>query len=307
MRRFKKILKWTGLVLLLLISALFVTIMARQNIKYDRPYPVVSSTTDSTVISKGKYLVFGAAHCADCHSNTNNDSLLALGKDPTLSGGKVFDLPLGKIYSKNITPDLTTGIGAYTDAEIARALRYGVHPDGTVVFDFMPFHNTSDEDLTAIISYLRSRPAVVNEVPDHSLNILGKAVKAFMVKPVGPEGEPPISIVPDTTAVYGKYLAINVANCSGCHTKRDLSGRFLGEPFAGGNDIDGFVTPNITPDSSSKIFKWTEKHFVDRFRMGRLVPHSPMPWSSFKRMSDNDLKAIYKYLQTVKPAQTVLP
>ena len=51
----------------------------------------------------------------------------------------MFDLPVGKLYSKNITPDKETGIGNYTDAEIARALRYGVYPDGTVVFDLCPF------------------------------------------------------------------------------------------------------------------------------------------------------------------------
>ena len=71
------------------------------------------------------------------------DSLLKLGQDVPLTGGFVFDLPVGKIYSKNITPDKETGIGDYTDAEIARALRYGVHADGTVVYDFMPFHNMS--------------------------------------------------------------------------------------------------------------------------------------------------------------------
>jgi mono/diheme cytochrome c family protein len=304
MRRLKKILKWTGLVLLFLILGVTITVMARQNLKYNSPYPVITASTDSAVILRGKHLVFGAAHCADCHSKTNADSLLKLGQPVPLSGGFVFDLPIGKIYAKNITPDKETGIGKYTDAEIARALRYGVHPNGTVVFDFMPFHNMSDEDMTAIISYLRAQPAVRNPVPDHSLNVLGKAVKAFMVKPVGPTGEVPKTVAPDTTAVYGAYLANNIANCGGCHTQRTLSGEFTGEPFAGGNEIEGFVTPNLTTDSTSRIFGWSQQNFVDRFRMGKLLPKSPMPWQSFGRMTDDELKAIYAYLQTVKPVKT---
>ena len=278
--------------------------MSRQNLKYERPYPAITATTDSNVILRGKHLIFGAAHCADCHSKANADSLIRLGEEINLSGGVVFDLPVGKIYSKNITPDKETGIGNYTDAEIARALRYGVHPDGTVVFDFMPFHDLSDEDMTAIISYLRAQKPVKHKVPDNSLNLLGKAVKAFMVKPVGPRGDVPGTMKKDSSAIYGAYLANNVANCGGCHTQRTLSGEFTGEPYAGGNDIDGFITPNITTDSSSKMFGWTEKNFMDRFRMGKLIPKSPMPWQSFGRMSDQELKAIYAYLKTLDPVKT---
>ncbi|HZI53744.1 MAG TPA: c-type cytochrome, partial [Chitinophagaceae bacterium] len=134
--------------------------------------------------------------------------------------------------------------------------------------------------------------------------LLGKGVKAFLVSPVGPDGNVEKSVTPDSSAAYGKYMASNVANCSGCHTQRTLSGDFIGEPFAGGNEIEGFITPNLTTDSSSRIFGWSEKNFVDRFRMGKLIPKSPMPWQSFGRMSDMELKAIYAYLQTVKPVRT---
>jgi mono/diheme cytochrome c family protein len=305
MRRFKKILKWTGIILLLILTGLTVTVMARQNITYERPYPNITASADSNVILRGKHLVFGAAHCADCHSKANADSLINLGQRVDLTGGVVFDLPVGKIYSRNITPDKETGIGNFTDAEIARALRYGVHRDGTVVFDFMPFHDLSDEDMTAIISYLRAQKPVKNKVPETSLNLLGKAVKAFMVKPVGPSGEVPKQVKKDSSAIYGEYLANNVANCRGCHTIRTLSGEYTGEFYAGGGDIDGFITPNITPDSTSRIFGWSEKNFLDRFRMGKLVKKSPMPWQSFGRMSDEELKAIYAYLKTLNPVKTV--
>ncbi|HET9429713.1 MAG TPA: c-type cytochrome [Chitinophagaceae bacterium] len=305
MKRFKKILKWTGVILLLLISGLTITVMSRQNLVYDRPYPAVTASTDSAVILKGKALVFGAAHCADCHGKNNSDSLLSLGIEPSMSGGHVFDLPIGKIYARNITPDKETGIGNLTDAEIARTLRYGVYPDGTTLFDFMPFHNMADEDLGAIISYLRAQKPVVNKVPNNAMNPMGMVIKAFLMKPAGPTMEVPVSIKPDTTVAYGQYLANSVANCGGCHTRRDvMTGAFIGEPFEGGLEIEGFITPNLSPDSSSRIFGWTQQHFLERFRKGKLIPGTPMPWNSFKRMSDGELKAIYKYLQTVKPVKT---
>jgi mono/diheme cytochrome c family protein len=232
---------------------------------------------------------------------------MELGQEVSLAGGHAFDLPIGKIYTKNITPDSETGIGRFTDHEIARALRYGVGPDGRALFDFMPFHNTSDEDLKAIISYLRAQKPVRNEIPESSFNLMGKVVKAFLIKPVGPSGEVPFDIRRDSTAEYGKYLAINVANCSGCHTKRDLmTGAFTGEPFAGGLEIEGLVTPNLTTDSSSRIFTWDQQKFITRFREGKKIQQSPMPWNSFKRMSDGDLAAIYKYLKSLKPVKTGL-
>ncbi|HVU56805.1 MAG TPA: cytochrome c, partial [Puia sp.] len=304
MKRLKKIFKWTGIVLLLLILGLSATIASRQNLHYDAPLPDIHASTDSAVIARGRHLAYSAAHCIDCHHKGNSDSLIALGQEVPLAGGVVFDLPVGKIYSKNITPDKTTGIGSYTDAEIARALRYGVHPDGTVVYEFMQFHNLSDEDLRAIISFLRSQHPIEHSVPSHSLNLLGNAVKAFLISPVGPTGEVPKRITPDTTAAYGRYLALNVAECSGCHTQRDMSGKPIGPPFGGGNNVEGFITPNLTPDPSGRIYKWSKKDFIGRFRKGRLIPGSPMPWNSFGRMSDDELTAIYNFLKSVKPAPT---
>lgn len=308
MKKIKTILKWTGLVLLTLITGLAVATALRQNLQYDAPYPDITASKDSSVIARGKHLVFGSAHCINCHNPNNPDSLVRLGLEVPLTGGFKFAIPLGDIYSKNITPDSATGIGSYTDAEIARALRYGVHPDGTVVFDFMPFHNMSDEDLTAVISYLRAQKPVYNKVPDHDLNILGKVVKAFMVKPVGPDGPVPATVTKDTTYAYGRYMAMSVAECNGCHTLRDMSGAFIGEPFAGGGKMEeggiAYYPPNLTTDPGSRIAGWSQDDFINRFRKGRIIPGSPMPWDSYNRMDDVELKAIYQYLSSLKPAKT---
>lgn len=305
MKRFKKILKWMGIILLLLVTGISITVMSRQNLTFEGPYPDIKASEDSTVIARGKQLVFGPAHCADCHSAVNPDSLMALGQEVPLTGGFSFKLPIGKIYTKNITPDKETGIGRYTDQEIARALRYGVGPDGRAFMDFMPFHNTSDEDLTAIISYLRAQNPVRKQIPENEFNLMGKVVKAFLLKPVGPNGEVPVNVKKDSSAEYGKYLAVNVANCSGCHTNRNMmTGAFTGELFAGGLEIEGFITPNLSTDPGSRIYTWDQQQFIARFRKGKMIPQSPMPWNSFARMSDDDLKAIYKYLKTIPPVKT---
>ena len=305
----KKILKWTGIILLVLIAGVSIITATRQHVKYDAPYPNIHAVKDSSIIARGKQIIYGPAHCVECHNPGNIDSLLIAGADIPLSGGRNFSFGVGDFYSKNITPDTTYGIGRYTDPEIARVLRYGLHPDGTAVFDFMPFHNMTDEDLTAVISYLRAQKPVHNKVPEHKPNLLGRVIIAFLVKPVGPSEVIKKSVSRDTSAEYGKYLVTNVANCSGCHTKRDMSGAYTGELLAGGGPIakEGYpalTPPNITGDSSSRIFRWSQDEFVSRFHDGKRIPFSEMPWNSFKNMSDTDLKAIYNFLKTVKPAKS---
>lgn len=305
----RKFLKWTGIILLFIIAGLFITIQLRQNRTFNAPYPAIKASGNSAIIAKGKAIIYGPAHCANCHAPAAMEEQVNHGIEAPLSGGQVFDLPIGKIYSKNITPD-KTGIGDMTDAEFSRALRYGVRRDGKALFDFMPFHNTSDEDIIAIISYLRHQPPVKNEVPENKLNLLGKAVNAFLLKPVGPTGEVPVSVKPDTSVLYGQYLANNVANCRGCHTDRDLmTGAFTGKDYAGGLKMEAvtdsgtyfITTPNLTPDPTGRIKGWSQEQFINRFRIGKLIPQSHMPWGPFSRMSDDELKAIYNFLQTVKP------
>lgn len=308
-----KILKWTGIVLVALIAILTTTIASRQNLKFEAPYPDIKASKDSAVIARGKFFVYGPAHCAYCHTKLDKWQDVEAGKELPLTGGHLFDFPPGKMYSRNLTPDKETGIGNLSDSEIARALRYGVGHDGRALFDLMPFHNVSDEDLTAIISYLRSTEPVKNEVPENKFNMLGNIVKAFLLKPTGPDPtiEVPVnSPKPDTTVEYGRYMAQSVANCRGCHTERDLkTGAYIGPFYGGGlkipSEIDLTVmisTPNITTDPNfGRLASWTQKDFINRFREGRKFPASIMPWGPFSRMTDIELIAIYKFLKTIPP------
>lgn len=306
----KKVLKWIAILLVIFVAGVAIIVMLRQNRKFDAPYPAIHSSTDSAVIARGKYLVYGPAHCADCHAPAGTDDKVNAGQEVELCGGKQFNLPIGIVYPKNITPDKETGIGNFTDEEIARSLRYGVGKDGRAIFDFMPFHNTSDEDLTAIISFLRTTQPVKKSIPKNSTTVLGKIVTAFLLKPVGPDGDVPKSVKPDSSIEYGKYLATYVANCRGCHTNRNLkTGAYEGPFYAGGFEMESladpkyvFHTPNISPDKKTgHIADWSEERFLKRFRSGKVYPQSPMPWGPFGRMSDMEIKAIYRYLQTVTP------
>jgi mono/diheme cytochrome c family protein len=310
--KIKKVFKWTAIIILILIVGLSITVALRQHLKFDAPYPDIHAKNDSSVISRGKYLVYGPAHCADCHGPAGTEDLVNKGEEVALSGGKVFNIPIGEFNVRNITSDKETGIGNLADSQIARSLRYGVGFDGRAMMDFMPFHNTSDEDLTAIISYLRTLKPVKNKVPDHSFNLLGKVIKAFVLKPVGPDGEVPKTVKPDSSIEYGKYLAMYVSNCRGCHTDRNLkTGAYSGPFFAGGFEMESMIdktnvfhTPNITPDKKTgHIYDWSEEKFLQRFRKGKIYPQSPMPWGPFGRMSDMEIKAIYRFLKTVTPVE----
>lgn len=114
------------------------------------------------------------------------------GEAPSLAGAKKIETPFGTFYTPNITPDKATGIGQLTDAEIARVLRYGVKKNGEAVLPFMQGLDMSDDDIVAVISYLRTLQPVENKVPENEFNLLGRFAKAFMVKPTLPQK--PVSI-----------------------------------------------------------------------------------------------------------------
>jgi mono/diheme cytochrome c family protein len=299
-----------GLLGVIGISALLGAVTAlRQKRTFAAPYPEISASTDPTVIERGRYLAQGPAHCSDCHGAER----VAPGQPAPLSGGHEFNMPFGVVRVPNITPDAETGISRYSDREIARMLRYGVRPDGTLMLPFMPFADLSDTDLTAVISYLRSQAPLRHAVKPHEPNLLGRVALAFVIEPQGPSEPPRKDLPAAATAEYGKYLANSVANCVGCHTERDLkTGAFTGPRFGGGGIVDShsdssrkFVTPNLTPDYRwGWISNWSEDAFVHRLKAGKLYADSPMPWPSFASMTDDDLRAVYRYLRTLPAAKS---
>jgi mono/diheme cytochrome c family protein len=225
-----------------------------------------------------------------------------------LSGAHVFPLPFGRIYSANITPDPETGIGRRSDGELARILRHGVRADGHAAVPLMEYQGMSDEDVVAVISFLRTRPAVRNVAPAHELTLPGRLLMAFAIAPTN-AASPAQTSPAGPTVARGEYLATTVSACVSCHTNRDGRGELVGPPFGGGQRMDVaadstkvYVTPNLTPDpATSVIGRWSEDVFIRRFRQGEQVKGSPMPWGAYGRMTDDDLRSVYQYLRSVPP------
>lgn len=310
----RKILIGAGsaLAIVLLCGAVFVS--SRQHLTFDdTPYPEVVASTDSAVVARGRYIVRDVAPCAGCHGDPSQRAAYVSGADVPLVGGVVFDIPPGKFYTRNLTSDSSTGLGAVSDKAIARALRNGVGHDGRALLPFMEMQGLADDDLAAVVSYLRTQPPVHNAVPPHHYNVLGKVVRATMLsKPVGPSSTPPARAPRGATVETGRYLVESVSLCWSCHTERSMvTGALTGPRFGGTKKFEetddrtrSWSPPNITSDpETGRLGKMTEDQFVARFRQGRLIPGSPMPWQAFSRMNEEDLRAIYRYLKTIPPVK----
>jgi len=311
--RGRRIVVGVVIILVLISGALAAAIELRSHRTFEAPYPALAAVSDAAIVADGKYLVYGPGACAYCHVLKSDWKRLDAGELLPLTGNHLFPLPLGKIYSANLTPDGDTGIGRRSDAELARILRYGVRADGRAAIPLMEFHDLSDQDIVAVISYLRSTAPYRSPARDHELTVLGKAVMAFAVTPKAPARTPaPRSPARDQPSVErGDYLANSVSSCVGCHTDRNLQdGSFVGPRFAGGMHMDVaadptrvYVPPNLTPDANTgRSGQWSEDVFVARFRQGELVDGTPMPWGAYARMTESDVRSVYRYLRTLPPA-----
>lgn len=257
------------------------------------------------LVERGEYLVRNVAVCGSCHSAEGT------GPDGPLSGGHAFrDWRLGTIRASNITADPYTGIGSWTDAEIMRAVRNGQGKYGRLLAPVMPyhwFHDMGDRDALAIARYLKTQKPV-RQLVLNDRSYLFRVGDMLFMHPIrsGSPAAPPRGV----TVEYGRYLSRNVALCADCHTRRSgaMSEPEMDRLFAGTNHPpkDFPVNPaNITPDSATGIGSWSEADFLKTMRTGMnpngVALDSFMPWPQYKRMTDDDLRAIYRYLQTVKP------
>ncbi|MBV6523066.1 MAG: Nicotinate dehydrogenase subunit B [Gemmatimonadaceae bacterium] len=308
----KGLLTLGSLILIVLIGgATFVA--SRQHLTFDVPYPDVTASTDSTVIERGRYLVRDAAPCAGCHGDPAQEASYAAGADVPLSGGFVFDIPPGKFYAHNITSDDETGLGKVSDKAIGRALRYGVGYDGRALLPFMEMQGLADDDVVAVVSYLRTLPPTRKAVPPHEFSLLGRVLMATaLAKPIGPAATPPARAPRSPSIETGRYLVESVAICRACHTQRDnRTGELVG-PHLGGaagltetdDPAHSWSAPNITSDpETGKLAQWTEDQFVLRFKQGRILDGSPMPWPGLSKLTEDDLRSMYRYLRSVPPVK----
>lgn len=260
-------------------------------------------------LARGKYLVDGVIGCFGCHSDQDWSKPGAppvLGKEG--SGHVWADQDMPWLIAPNITPDKETGAGNWSDDALARAIREGIGHDGRTLSPTMPYphyRQMSDEDLASVIAYLRTVPAVRNQLPTTRI----PSPLSFFTQNVP---EPITAAVPapdqSTAVARGAYL-VQMAACADCHTPQEKGQPMPGMDFAGGfliKEPKGDVfSNNITP-AASGIGYYNDTSFVLAMRTGKVGArplHASMPWYFFGKMTDDDLKSIFAFLQTIKPVK----
>ncbi len=314
MKKFKKFAFATLAILIVaFVSILGYIKFALPNIKA-APYFKVEAIPER--IARGEYLANHVAVCIDCHSTRDWSRFSGPPTAGTLGkGGDVFDQKFGfpgVYYAKNITPE---GISRYSDGELFRTITTGVDKEGRAMFPVMPFHyygQMDEEDIKSIIAYIRTLTPIKSQVPESKSDF----PMNFIINTI-PHEASFTKLPPKTDVVnYGKYLT-NAASCVECHTKFENGSLVAGTEFGGGREFpfpDGSIVraANISSDEETGIGGWDDETFVSLFKAHsdsatlntKLNPgefNSIMPWTMFGKMNDEDLKAIFAYLKTVKP------
>ena len=283
-----------ALVLGLAWAAVMTVSDGRLNQRVDVPRETIAVPTDISSIQRGQHLASAVAACVDCHG-------------PSLAG-KIFvdDPALGRIVSPNLTRG-RGGIGsAFADADFVRAIRHGVDPSGRqlLVMPSDDYNHFSDTDLGAIIGYVRSLPAIETALPSNELRFIGRllfAVGQLSLQPAAgldhfaPRLPPPAA---GLTAEYGRYLA-DSAGCPSCHGPGLSGGRVPQAP------LNAVPAANITV---AGLGSWSEAEFIRAMRTGMRpdgrVLNTSMPWPYYAQMTDDELRAIWRFLQAVPARPT---
>jgi mono/diheme cytochrome c family protein len=313
----------------ILLSTVFVLTLAlaAASLYFIKSYPAVDPAPDLQVeitperVERGRYLANHVAVCMDCHSTRDwgafSGPLVAgtLGK-----GGELFTRDMGfpgDFYAPNLSPH---HLNSWTDGEIYRAITSGVSKDGRPLFPVMPypaFGQMAEEDIYAIIAYVRSLPVQENEVPvstaDFPFNLI---IKTMPMRPSHASAIPEKS----NQVAYGAYL-FSAASCIDCHTPFEKGKYDMSLANAGGREFPmptgTLRTPNITPHESTGIGQWTEEQFVARFKSYADSGYTPpkigpddfqtiMPWTMYGGMEEDDLKAIYAYIRSLQPIENMV-
>jgi mono/diheme cytochrome c family protein len=281
-----------------------------------RSRPLRSGAFDRTDArhARGQYLVEGPLACFRCHSERDWTQPGAPVIESTKGAGHEFKTEgIPNLVAPNITPDPETGAGNWTDDMLARAIREGVGHDGRGLHPQMwyeAFHRLSDEDVASVVVYLRSIPAIRRPMPHTQLTLSQKFRFYSMPEPItSPRTDTSFATPKD----LGEHLEF-VADCAGCHTDWYHPGSEVNEKlFGGGNAIPGpdgrdIFSVNITPDPTGIAYK-DPAIFIETMRSGRVGGHvvnGVMPWAFYRNMTDDDLKAIFAWLQAQDPVKHIV-
>jgi mono/diheme cytochrome c family protein len=291
----KKVFKWIGIILGVLVGLLLIAVLslyfignASLNKTYDFAPSNITIPSDAESIAFGKHRA--ETLCESCHGNN-------------LAGGEFFeDQSMGLLDAANLTTG-EGGIGReYTsDEDYVRAIRHGIDPQGKPIF--MPAVTStsqlSDQDLGAIVAYLKTIPPVDNVTREKNLKPLAKILMGAGMFPKLPASVVSHEIhvtAPErgVSVAYGDYL-VSTNDCRECH----------GQEMAGAEYPDPtiyLITPNLTP--GGEVGFWSEEAFINTIRTGvtpgdHQLDNEHMPWETYKLFTDEELKAIYMYLQSL--------
>ena len=291
------VLKWVGVAVGVVVTVLVIAIAIVVSIgemKINRTIDVtvasVAIPTDAASLERGKHFVESIALCQECHGDNYEGQVME--DDP--------------IFGRLAPPNLTTGRGGVggelEGIDYVRAIRHGVSREGKalIVMPSDEYNVIGDEELGAIIAYMKSVPPVDNEDPDSRARLIARAIAVMDVAALYPANNidqaaprvtpPQVGI----TAEYGGYLA---TVCTACH-QDDLGGGAI-------PDGSGTIAPNLT--SSGTLAEWSEAEFISTLRTGETpggnkLDEENMPWDRFKLMTDDELKAVWLYLSSLPPA-----
>jgi hypothetical protein len=318
----KRLLKWVGGILfaciLLGVVGIYISSQTRLTRVYEFPDEVVSIPTDTESLERGEH-IFRFRGCEACHS-AGGSSYVSTDEEfgmqahlnlpsqdiPLMEGNIYMDDPaVGKVVASNLTSGAGGVGGEYTDAGWVRAIRHGVRMDGTPLL-FMPsteFYFLSDEDLSAVIAYVKSAPPMDNILPPSSVSPLGRLVMmvpgiTFIPAELIPNDAPrPVAPAVGITPEYGEYLT---HSCKVCHGLTMSGGQIPGFPASWPPAL------NLTWGEGSALPNWSEEEFINIMRTGETpdgvqLRKAYMPWTSYRHMNDNELRAVWVYLKSLPP------
>ncbi len=260
-----------------------------------------AANAQSDLVKRGDYLVNTIMTCGNCHTPKGPPAAIA-GKE--FSGGLSWDEPPFKVTAPNITSDKETGLGNWTDADIKKALRTGTRPNGVQLATVMPtdFYGViSENDMNAIVAYLRTLKPIANAVP-------APIYKMPQVHRAYPGSEKPYTEAMMSDPVKKGFYLATIGHCMECHTPFGTRGRdFAGSLGKGGAEFPGpwgkSISRNITSSKTAGLGDWTDAEIKTAITQGKRKDGTPlkppMGFPHYAKMTDADLSAVITYLRTV--------
>jgi mono/diheme cytochrome c family protein len=271
------------------------------------PVSAQGTPASAAEVARGRY-IFGATGGCGCHT---------VPKGQVNAGGRRYDGPFGTVFASNITPDRQTGIGTWTDEQIITAIRLGRRPNGErllPVHPFTVFNGMAEEDLKAVVAFLRTTPPVnrPNQPKKITMPLFESVFLPTWLAAFAPKEAPPPK-APTTGVARGEYLVRAVGHCGECHSPRTMTMATDNSRFLAGNPKgpEDQAIPNITPDPDTGIGKWSVEEIADYLGSGNkpdgdvagglMAEVIEGTLAGYRDLSQADRVAIAQYLKTIPP------